>query len=62
MRKQSYISYAGTDRFPAPMLKEVFYDSFAVFRSIGKSDDYVEYDLEKIPAELREKPWNKYAQ
>ena len=59
MRKQSFISYSGTDRFPAPMLKEVFCDSFAVFRSIGKTD-YVEYDLEKVPAELREKPWNKY--
>lgn len=59
MRKQSYISYSGTDRFPAPMLKEVF-EKFTVFRSVEKVGDFMEFENENVPAELKEKPWNKY--
>ena len=59
MRKQTFISYAGTNRFPAPVLKEVFQD-FVVFRSKENACNYAEYALNAIPVELLEKPWNKY--
>ena len=61
MKKQTFISYAGTDRFPAPILKEVF-EKFTVFRSVERIGNYMEFENENVPAELSKKPWNKYAQ
>lgn len=60
MRKEQ-VSYMGTKRLEAPILRTTFGSDFVVFRTIGKTHS-LEFNLNEVPAEFSSLPWTSYSE